>query len=603
MPTFSHILLSAPTEDIAEVYRVQLAILRGSLPFLRDVEVNCVSDPEGQRVGSGGGTLNGLAFLRKHYNLHTFDACRILIIHSGGESRRAPLYSLCGKAWTTINATLEGGEIASPIGLLIAELSRFGANFPLGSLVVASSDVMLDIVVDQISAVFEPDSVSLVTVPAKPAVAKNHGVIVAPMRADCRMIGEHFGLIQASALNYLQKPSRNEMEQNNALFTMESFYPQSLQKDSKEELFALVDTGVVAFTGAALVGLVTLMDSPVCAGCIAPTLHSNNGTPRDLPQMALRLELYTDVLLALRYRDQTDFSLDVYYARLGLPKPGDSPRSAYDSALSVVWETLKNIPLQMIFAPSGKFEHLGTTAEVLQLLTQQSNTPSSALPTGLKATTDDAVEPSPPKKARTEDEKLQRFAHKYGFRASVDSTVSHPLSGAVVVNSTVLTQPISSSSEDFPTSLSASQSQGILLEHSLLLDMPTLPSSAVVSHLCASLGRDLCLQNDIMLQQIYLKQEPGGSSNAVTGVPFALLVLGIHDDTKVHFSSLTSRVCGAAWDKLFQVKLFFVGIYKQNNFLIYKYVLLDCWNRIGNDLGFVCSDAGPLSLERTSLLF
>ena len=550
-PTFSHILLSAPTEDIAEVYRAQLAILRDSVPFLREVEVNCVSDPEGQRVGSGGGTLNGLAFIRKQYNLHTLDACRILIIHSGGESRRAPLYSLCGKAWTTINATLEGGEIASPIGFLIAELSKFCVNLPVGSLVVASSDVMLDIAVDQISAVFEPNSVSLVTVPAKPTVAKNHGVIVAPKREDCPNMAVNAGLMQSAALNYLQKPSVKQMEQHSALYTMQSFDPESMKNDSKDEVFALVDTGVVVFTGAAFGGLVTLLESPTCAGCIAPAFLSTNDASQDLPQAALRLELYTDLLLALRYRDQEDFSLAVYYSRLGVPMPCDASKSAYDLALAVVWETLKTTPLQMILAPSGKFEHLGTTAEVLQLLAQQSNAFAYALNTNVN--TGDSEQPSPSKKPRTEDNKLQRFAYKYGLRSSVDSNVSHPLRGVVVINSTVSTQQSRPLEKVLPASLSASEASGVLLEHSLLVDMTVLPSSAVVSHLCAPLGRDLRAQNDVMMQQIYLKQAHDSSSNAVDGVPFTLLILGIHDDTKVHFSSSASTLCGASWDKLFQV--------------------------------------------------
>lgn len=152
---FSHIVLTAPSEKIASVYGLQLEYLKASVPFLSFTKIFCVSDPEGFRIGSGGGTLNALDILVKKIGLNEFYSSKVLMIHSGGDSRRAPLYSLCGKAWTTLNATIAGSkEIANPLLLLIIEINKFCQNLKEGSLVIASSDVLLHLYTVRTNTVF-----------------------------------------------------------------------------------------------------------------------------------------------------------------------------------------------------------------------------------------------------------------------------------------------------------------------------------------------------------------------------------------------------------------------------------------------------------------
>lgn len=141
---FTHIVLTAPSEKIASVYRLQIESLKSSLSFLESSTIYCVSDPEGCRVGSGGGTFNALDYLVNCAGLKDMSMLKVLIIHSGGDSRRAPLYSLCGKAWTTLNSQVEEKELASPMLLLIQEIYNFCAHLPLRSLVVSCSDCLLD---------------------------------------------------------------------------------------------------------------------------------------------------------------------------------------------------------------------------------------------------------------------------------------------------------------------------------------------------------------------------------------------------------------------------------------------------------------------------
>lgn len=52
-------------------------------------------DRDGRRVGSGGATLEVLRYL--HEQEGSFDSLRVLVIHSGGDSKRVPQYSALGK--------------------------------------------------------------------------------------------------------------------------------------------------------------------------------------------------------------------------------------------------------------------------------------------------------------------------------------------------------------------------------------------------------------------------------------------------------------------------------------------------------------------------
>jgi hypothetical protein len=113
------------------------------------------------------------------------------------------LYSLCGKAWTTINAVIEESAIANPLALLIQELNAFCEYLPSNSLVVASSDVMLDITfANSGPREFPQHGVSVVSVMESPHIAKNHGVLV----LDRDFLGSfsHESFIVGPALNYLQ---------------------------------------------------------------------------------------------------------------------------------------------------------------------------------------------------------------------------------------------------------------------------------------------------------------------------------------------------------------------------------------------------------------
>ena len=154
MNTFTHLIITAPTSDLAAVYKSQLEVVRSKLLCLQGCELFCVADPSGVRIGSGGGTLNALHYLDVIIGRSSLSKAKVAIIHSGGDSKRAPFHTVCGKAWASINA-LQGDQLlGTPLTMLIEELVMFCKNIlssscSSGSIVVASSDVMLDICIGE----------------------------------------------------------------------------------------------------------------------------------------------------------------------------------------------------------------------------------------------------------------------------------------------------------------------------------------------------------------------------------------------------------------------------------------------------------------------
>lgn len=140
---FTYIVLTAPSEHLCEIYKDQLDFYIRNSKFYSNCKTLVVSDPEGCRVGSGGGTLNAIYKLIDEFGEFSLTASKIAIIHSGGDSRRSPLQSITGKAWSNINC-INGRSIASPFSLLIEELNSLCSSLPSNSLVIASSDVLIN---------------------------------------------------------------------------------------------------------------------------------------------------------------------------------------------------------------------------------------------------------------------------------------------------------------------------------------------------------------------------------------------------------------------------------------------------------------------------
>ena len=138
---FDVIVVTAANEAQAEGYRAQLAWRRAHGFFAEGTEVLVVSDPGGRRVGSLGATLNVFRVLARA-KADPFANRRILICHSGGDSRRTPAYAAMGKAFTPLPCTTADGRPLALFDLIVRSASALPERAG-GQVLVLAGDVLL----------------------------------------------------------------------------------------------------------------------------------------------------------------------------------------------------------------------------------------------------------------------------------------------------------------------------------------------------------------------------------------------------------------------------------------------------------------------------
>ena len=160
MPSpFDHVVLTAPNEWISRSYWDELQRIVQYIEGLSLCTMHIMHDPKGYRVGSGGrsrtrllayllaylltylltyfftagGTLNALYLLEQKIGITALSSSKVLIIHSGGDSRRCPFHSIGGKAFATVNSQINDQKFSysNPLALLILEIIGFDTSILL----------------------------------------------------------------------------------------------------------------------------------------------------------------------------------------------------------------------------------------------------------------------------------------------------------------------------------------------------------------------------------------------------------------------------------------------------------------------------------------
>ena len=90
VPGWDAVVLTAASEQQAELYRLQIEAARRRGRIGSGTLTLVAPDPEGRRIGSGGAPLNALRHLAEARPGGDLSRMRVLLIHAGGDSRRAP---------------------------------------------------------------------------------------------------------------------------------------------------------------------------------------------------------------------------------------------------------------------------------------------------------------------------------------------------------------------------------------------------------------------------------------------------------------------------------------------------------------------------------
>ena len=311
-PCWDYIVLTASDEHQAEGFRKQLKQrqVSGFLPGRTHFHV--IPDPEGRRVGSGGATLNVLRFLVEETKTEDFGNLRILVIHSGGDSRRVPQYSALGKLFSPVPRVLPNGRPSTLFDEFLVAMSGVAGRIREGMLLL-SGDVLL--LFNPLQIDFSGEGAAVLSFKADVETGKNHGVY---LKSDDDNVAE-----------FLHKQTVETLKEKGAV---------------NNRGCVDIDTGAVIFSPGILRALYSLVKKD----------------PERFVNEKVRLNLYGD----FQYPMATGATLESF---LREKAEGEYCREL-EEARRAVWYALHPFCMKLLRLAPAQFIHFGTTGEVLELM-------------------------------------------------------------------------------------------------------------------------------------------------------------------------------------------------------------------------------------------
>ena len=197
---FDLIVLTASNASQARGYRRELERRRASGALCAGTKFLVVPDPGGVRAGSLGATVNVLS------KIGGVEGRRVLICHSGGDSRRTVGFSATGKSFIPLPSYSRGGDGLALFDLIVDMADSLPPRSG-GEALVVSGDVLLTF--DPSEVDFSRPGVSGVAYCDSLEQGSRHGVYVP---------GAPLGSGRACAVKgFLQKPGAAEAEQAGAV--------------------------------------------------------------------------------------------------------------------------------------------------------------------------------------------------------------------------------------------------------------------------------------------------------------------------------------------------------------------------------------------------
>ncbi len=314
--TIDLLILTAANAAQAAGYEAQLAARErtGGLSGIGGWMV--LPDPRGARVGSGAATLLALASAARRFGGVTRLAARsVLILHSGGDSRRLPAYAAQGK----IFAPLREGRNAALFDLLLDDLRKV---MPPDRILIGAGDLLLNVSRESGLDLGGP-GVVCVAKPDRYERASRHGVFIADVRGK--------------VTGFLQKPTREAARASGAM---------------RPDGTLLVDTGLVSLDASVASEWLTR------AGCDrGGVVRRRSLLARMAEARSPLVDLYEHMHMAL-VPGVTEVE---YLARVNTD-------GAQAAALRDVFAVVGGPALRVAVAPWCEFLHIGSTTEYLSVV-------------------------------------------------------------------------------------------------------------------------------------------------------------------------------------------------------------------------------------------
>ena len=317
-PVWDYVILTASDDHQAEGFRAQLKAREGYLPSHTRYIV--IPDEGNVRIGSGGATLSVLKYIRSVEK--DFSGLRILVIHSGGDSKRVPQYSALGKLFLPVPHELPDGRSSTLFDEFIMTMSAVPGRIREGMMIL-SGDVLL--IFNPLLIDYSGHGAACISFKESAETGRNHGVF---LRDDN-------GILRS----FLHKQSVEKLREAGAV---------------NESGSVDIDTGAVIFG-------VDLLES--LYGLISTDGVFDEEKYRALVDQKVRLSLYGD----LHYPLSKDATLEDYLTQA----PEGEMTEELEEARLRVWDAISSYNMKVMRMAPAKFIHFGTTREVLSLMTEE----------------------------------------------------------------------------------------------------------------------------------------------------------------------------------------------------------------------------------------
>lgn len=320
---WDYVILTASNEEQAQTYREQIAY-RLEHKLLPDTcHYAVLPDPDGKRVGSGGATFNVMRYIaERECRENPFQNLRILVIHSGGDSKRVPQYSAIGKLFSPVPRALPDGRSSTLFDEFVIGMSGVPSRIKEGMLIL-SGDVLLLFNPLQIDAMFH--GAAAISIKEHVDTGKNHGVF---LNNGKDYVGQ-----------FLHKQSEAHLREVGAV--------------NGQDCVDL-DTGAILFDSELLMALFSLISTE---GKVDEEKFST------FVSEEARISFYGDFLYPLA----EESTLEQYYK--------EAAEGVINETLlkcrKQIWDVVREFSLKLICLSPAEFIHFGTTKELRNLVTRE----------------------------------------------------------------------------------------------------------------------------------------------------------------------------------------------------------------------------------------
>lgn len=320
---WDYIILTASNEAQATAYRNQIENRLEKGLLSEETTYAVLPDPEGKRVGSGGATFQVMRYIadQEPERENPFKNRRILVIHSGGDSKRVPQYSAIGKLFSPVPRELPDGRSSTLFDEFIVGMSGVPSRIQEGMLVL-SGDVLLLFNPLQIDAQF--DGAAAISIKEPVATGKNHGVF----------LNDGHDYVKC----FLHKQTEERLREMGAV-----------NKAGNVDL----DTGAVLFGSALLQALFRLIST---GGKVDEKKF------RQFCNEEARISFYGDFLYPLA----NDSTLEDFYKEAAEGQLNE----ALHECRTQIWNAIHHFSMKLLCLSPAEFIHFGTTRELRSLVTK-----------------------------------------------------------------------------------------------------------------------------------------------------------------------------------------------------------------------------------------